>query len=334
MIPTPLSTCAAALLAAGTLTLSAHAATAAASPPAASAPANAAAAGDIYDIRPPIHLPAHVPWLPWTAGAAGAAALGYGAWRLSHRPRREQAWELALEKLEATRPLMAEENAQPFSLAVSEIVRGFIEQSCPLRAAHRTTQEFLSDVANRKESPLSEHREALRVTGGKNPLALGANNSGKGVGGGTVHWAAFTPRFHPSDFEVCTRDGLGADWPISYWDLKPYYELLELEMPVAGPAWFPWGDPHGYAFGPASDRGRREFAHPWLLGARHSGQRGRAHGDPQRLARQPAALHLPWLLHSGMQGRREGEHAHHACAGCDRKRRGDPRSLHGRAHPS
>ena len=92
--------------------------------------------------------------------------------------------------------------------------------------------------------------EDLRITGGKNPLALGANNSGRGVGGGTVHWAAFTPRFHPSDFEVHTRDGVGADWPISYWDLKPYYELLELEMPVAGPAWYPWGDPHGYSFGP------------------------------------------------------------------------------------
>ena len=37
---------------------------------------------------------------------------------------------------------------------------------------------------------------------------------------------------------------------MSYAELKPYYELLELEMPVAGPAWYPWGDPHGYAFGP------------------------------------------------------------------------------------
>jgi choline dehydrogenase-like flavoprotein len=90
----------------------------------------------------------------------------------------------------------------------------------------------------------------LRITGGTDPLSLGNNNSGKGVGGGSVHWAAFTPRFHPSDFCVYTQDGVGADWPISYQDLKPYYEQIEREMPVAGPAYFPWGDPHGYPYGP------------------------------------------------------------------------------------
>lgn len=90
----------------------------------------------------------------------------------------------------------------------------------------------------------------LRITGGEDPLAFGENNSGKGVGGGSVHWAAFAPRFHPSDFRVYTEDGVGADWPISYQDLKPYYELLEREIPVAGPAHFPWGDPHGYPYGP------------------------------------------------------------------------------------
>jgi choline dehydrogenase-like flavoprotein len=89
-----------------------------------------------------------------------------------------------------------------------------------------------------------------RVTGGSDPLALGANNCGRGVGGGSVHWAAFTPRLHPSDFEVYTRDGVGADWPITYADILPYYEQLELEMPVAGPAYYPWGHPHGYAYGP------------------------------------------------------------------------------------
>lgn len=92
--------------------------------------------------------------------------------------------------------------------------------------------------------------EDLRITGGSDPLALGANNCGKGVGGGSVHWAAFTPRLHPSDFRVHSEDGVATDWPISYEDLKPYYEQIELEMPVAGPAYFPWGDPHGYAYGP------------------------------------------------------------------------------------
>jgi len=109
-----------------------------------------------------------------------------------------------------------------------------------------TERDWVSDEAGSHQL----YWEDLRITGGRNPLALGSNNCGKGVGGGSVHWAAFTPRLHPSDFEVYTRDGLGADWPISYSDLKPYYELLELEMPVAGPAYFPWGDPHGYPFGP------------------------------------------------------------------------------------
>ena len=109
-----------------------------------------------------------------------------------------------------------------------------------------TEKDWVSDEAGSHKL----YWEDPRVIDGSDPLALGANNCGKGVGGGSVHWAAFTPRFHPSDFEVLTRDGLGADWPISYWDLKPYYELLELEMPVAGPAWYPWGDPHGYAYGP------------------------------------------------------------------------------------
>jgi choline dehydrogenase-like flavoprotein len=109
-----------------------------------------------------------------------------------------------------------------------------------------TERDWVSDEAGSHQL----YWEDLRITGGKDPLTLGANNCGKGVGGGSVHWAAFTPRFHPSDFEIYTRDGVGADWPISYWDLKPYYELLELEMPVAGPPWYPWGDPHSYAFGP------------------------------------------------------------------------------------
>ncbi len=84
-----------------------------------------------------------------------------------------------------------------------------------------------------------------RLIGGEDPVELGKNNSGHGVGGSMVHYAGYCPRFHPSDFEVRSRDGVGEDWPISYQDLKPHYERLELELPVAGDHW-PWGDPHRY----------------------------------------------------------------------------------------
>ncbi|MGI8613194.1 MAG: GMC family oxidoreductase [Nocardioidaceae bacterium] len=84
-----------------------------------------------------------------------------------------------------------------------------------------------------------------RVLAGTDPVPLGSNNSGRGVGGSMVHYAGYTPRFHPSDFATRTRDGVGADWPIDYAQLKHYYEAIEGELPVAGQDW-PWGDPHKY----------------------------------------------------------------------------------------
>ncbi|GHO51978.1 GMC family oxidoreductase [Ktedonobacter robiniae] len=109
-----------------------------------------------------------------------------------------------------------------------------------------TERDWVSDEAGSHNLYWND----LRITGGEDPITLGENNSGKGVGGGSVHWAGFTPRFHPSDFRVYSLDGMGTDWPISYDDLRPYYELLEKEIPVSGPAYFPWGDPHGYTYAP------------------------------------------------------------------------------------
>jgi choline dehydrogenase-like flavoprotein len=88
-----------------------------------------------------------------------------------------------------------------------------------------------------------------RIIGGTDPIEMGKNNSGVGVGGSMTHFAGYVPRFHPSDFEVRTRDGVAADWPISYWDLKESFERVERELPVAGQHW-PWGDPHDYPHAP------------------------------------------------------------------------------------
>ncbi len=84
-----------------------------------------------------------------------------------------------------------------------------------------------------------------RLIGGSDPVPLGSNNSGRGVGGSMIHYAGYTPRFHPSDFRTMTADGVGADWPIDYADLRGYYQAIEAELPVAGEDW-PWGDPHSY----------------------------------------------------------------------------------------
>ncbi len=88
-----------------------------------------------------------------------------------------------------------------------------------------------------------------RVISGSDPVALGNNNSGRGVGGSMVHFAGYAPRFHPSDFRTFSLDGVGADWPLRYEDLKPYYVQMEEELPVAGQRW-PWGDPHRYPQSP------------------------------------------------------------------------------------
>jgi choline dehydrogenase-like flavoprotein len=97
-----------------------------------------------------------------------------------------------------------------------------------------------------------------RVIGGTDPVPLGSNNSGRGVGGSMVHFAGYTPRFHPSDFHTRSLDGVGADWPITYQDLKPYYQQLEAELPVAGQFW-PWGDPHRYPHSPHPTGGQGEI---------------------------------------------------------------------------
>jgi hypothetical protein len=118
------------------------------------------AAEDIIDIRPPIHIAAPFPWLVVSAAIVGLAGMSAAAWKLLRRQRSKFAYEIALERLENTRPLMREFHAEPFCLAVSDVVREFIEEVLPVRAMHRTTNEFLHDVSL-SDLQLAPHRERL-----------------------------------------------------------------------------------------------------------------------------------------------------------------------------
>ena len=56
----------------------------------------------------------------------------------------------------------------------------------------------------------------------------------RGAGGTTLHWLGNVPRMLPNDFQMQTLYGQGVDWPISYQDLMPYYEMAENEIGVSG----------------------------------------------------------------------------------------------------
>ena len=53
-------------------------------------------------------------------------------------------------------------------------------------------------------------------------------------GGTTNHWGGWSLRFKPEDFELKSRTGQGADWPITYTHLAPYYAQAEALLGIEG----------------------------------------------------------------------------------------------------
>jgi succinate dehydrogenase hydrophobic anchor subunit len=119
---------------------------------------------DIRDIRGAKYvMPA---WLvpAITAALLALVLAGYGVWRWIKRrrqPRLLLPYEQALQRLEELRPLMQPRSAREFSIAVSDIVRGYIEQRFDATAAHRTTEEFLRDLLESTNPTLARHRPLL-----------------------------------------------------------------------------------------------------------------------------------------------------------------------------
>jgi len=57
---------------------------------------------------------------------------------------------------------------------------------------------------------------------------------GRQVGGKTFCWARESYRYSDYEFKAARRDGYGEDWPLSYKDLAPYYDLVESFIGVSG----------------------------------------------------------------------------------------------------
>ena len=133
-------------------------------PPAASTPSSADTAGDIRDIHGPISIPYQWLWALYLVGALAMAAALYAGWRAYRRHAVAKArlpHEIALERLEAARALMTDNQVREYAFEVSEIVRSYIEKRFGEKAARRTTEEFLSDLLKQTGTPLAEHRGLL-----------------------------------------------------------------------------------------------------------------------------------------------------------------------------
>jgi hypothetical protein len=120
-------------------------------------------AEDIRDIRGPKYL---LPVWLWPVIIGGALLLAlsvYGVWRW----RRNRAarvllpYEIALQRLEEIGALMLPARAREFSIAVSDIVRLYIEQRFSVTATRRTTEEFLRDLLDSSDAALAQHQGLL-----------------------------------------------------------------------------------------------------------------------------------------------------------------------------
>jgi len=66
------------------------------------------------------------------------------------------------------------------------------------------------------------------------------------LGGRTNHWGRISLRFGPNDFKHKDVDGHGDNWPISYDDVKPYYDKIDKMLGVFGSKEGIYNEPDGF----------------------------------------------------------------------------------------
>jgi choline dehydrogenase-like flavoprotein len=143
-----------------------------------------------------------------------------------------------------------------------------------------------------------------------------------GVGGSMISWAGMWHPLMPSDFRVRTDDGVADDWPITYADLKPFYERVARTMGVSGLDGDPLSPPMDIELQPPipigrvgrrAARGMNALGWHWWPGtnAISSRERPGLHrcrlwgtcmiGCPEGAKAHPGLVHWPGALRDGAQ---------------------------------
>jgi len=127
------------------------------------APTNALTEVDIRPAKPPVPIPNAWAWVGWTLLGVALAALAVGGWWYWRRRKSRPVAEIVIpphivarDKLRAALALLGQ--PEPFCVAVSQIIRVYLEEQFRLRAPERTTEEFLEELQSSALLGLEQRR--------------------------------------------------------------------------------------------------------------------------------------------------------------------------------
>jgi len=137
---------------------------------------------------------------------------------------------LKVALLEAGRPQSDKnftEHKPPFELKYRNQAPEILRKTRPIQSKFDICNEYTQDwFVNDLEEPYTtpagqpfDWMGRLRMTGGR-----------------TNVWGRVSLRFSDWDFKAASHDGYGEDWPLSYKDIEPYYDLVEKYVGITGSA--------------------------------------------------------------------------------------------------
>ncbi|HKT10477.1 MAG TPA: GMC family oxidoreductase [Terriglobia bacterium] len=128
-------------------------------------------------------------------------------------------------------PLQKDENftehMAPYQMKYRDMAREVILKTRPIQGQFYDCSETNYHwYANDLDEPFTTYPGMPFTWGGR--LRIG--------GGRTNVWGRLSLRYSDLDFKAASHDGYGVDWPLSYKDLAPYYDLVERYVGIAGQA--------------------------------------------------------------------------------------------------
>jgi choline dehydrogenase-like flavoprotein len=119
------------------------------------------------------------------------------------------------------------EHKPAFELKYRNLAKEIVRKTRPIQSKFEVCNEYTYDwFVNDLEEPYTTPARQpfnwmgrLRMTGGR-----------------TNVWGRVSLRFSDWDFKAASHDGYGDDWPLSYKDIEPYYDLVEKYVGITGSA--------------------------------------------------------------------------------------------------